>query len=43
MMEVWISLFKAPAISKSDAAKIADIVVSKEMSAFDKIIIKPMF
>ncbi|MHB8063073.1 MAG: SpoIIIAH-like family protein [Ruminiclostridium sp.] len=36
-------LVKAPAISKSDAAKIADIVVRQGNVSFDKIIIKPMF
>jgi stage III sporulation protein AH len=34
---------KAPAISKSDAAKIVDIVVRQGNVSFDKIVIKPMF
>jgi len=34
---------KAPAISKADAAKIADIVVRQANVPFDKIVIKPMF
>jgi len=34
---------KAPAISKADAAKIADIVVRQGNVPFDKIVIKPMF
>lgn len=34
---------KAPAISKSDAAKIADIVVRQGNVPFEKIVIKPMF
>jgi len=34
---------KAPAISKSDAAKIVDIVVRQGSVSFDKIVIKPMF
>lgn len=34
---------KAPAISKSDAAKIADIVIRQGNVPFDKIVIKPMF
>lgn len=34
---------KAPAISKEDAAKIADIVVRQGNVAYDKIVIKPMF
>ncbi len=36
-------IVKAPAITKADAAKIADIVVRQGNVAFDKIVIKTMF